>query len=176
MAKRYRDSNPGSRVKVISYDPRPLIKILPAATASDRRPMSFTFTEAVKKLPTNFTPEEVEPIVRRINPDLYGRIRSLFVVLSDDMVKKRSAKEKEKPARQATTSAPAAAPDASVTDQSSDEDESAPDPPGDTTPAPPPTPPTRAGSEAASGSKGSKGRSKSQKRGASSSLSSQAKK
>ena len=37
LANRYRDSNPGSRVKVIGYDPRPLLKIIPAASASDRR-------------------------------------------------------------------------------------------------------------------------------------------
>ena len=176
LAKKYRESNPGSKVQVIGWQPRPKIKITPAASASDRRVMQFNFVQAVTRLPCQFAPSDLEAIARRINPDLLGKVRSLFVVLSDDMVKKRPAKEKEKPARQATTSAPAAAPDASVTDQSSDEDESAPDPPGDTTPAPPPTPPARAGSEAASGSKGSKGRSKSQKRGASSSLSSQAKK
>ena len=37
LAKRYRDSNQGSRVQVIGYDPRPLIKITPPPSASDRR-------------------------------------------------------------------------------------------------------------------------------------------
>ena len=37
LAKRYRESNPGSKVAVIGYDPRPLIKITPPNSASDRR-------------------------------------------------------------------------------------------------------------------------------------------
>ena len=90
LAQRYRDSNPGSRVKVIGYEPRPLIKITPAPSASDRRTKTFNYVEAVTKLPTNFSPSELEPIMRRINPELYGRIRSLFIVLSDDQFKMRA--------------------------------------------------------------------------------------
>ena len=37
LAARYRDSNPGSKVKMIGYEPRPTLKITPAASASDRR-------------------------------------------------------------------------------------------------------------------------------------------
>ena len=37
LASRYRTSNPGSRVKMIGYEPRPLLKITPAASASDKR-------------------------------------------------------------------------------------------------------------------------------------------
>ena len=37
LAARYRDSNPGSKVKMIGYEPRPMLKITPAASASDRR-------------------------------------------------------------------------------------------------------------------------------------------
>lgn len=89
IAQRYRDSNQGSRVQVISYIPRPLIKITPPPSASDRRIQTFNYVEAVTKLPTNFTPAELEPIMRRINPELKGRIRSLFIVLSDDQFKMR---------------------------------------------------------------------------------------
>lgn len=60
LASRYRDSNPGSRVKVISYEPRPVMKITPAPSASDRRTRVYTYVEAVKKFPTNFTPEELQ--------------------------------------------------------------------------------------------------------------------
>ena len=88
LAKRYRTSNPGARVKVIGYDPRPMIKIVPAQSASDRRVKNFNFVQAVTKLPTNFSAEEVEPILRRINPELCGKIRSLFIVLSDDAFRK----------------------------------------------------------------------------------------
>lgn len=84
IAKRYRDSNPGSKVQVIGYDPRPLIKITPAQSASDRRVKSYNYVEAVTTLPINFPASEVASIVRRINPRLQGQIRSIFIVLSDD--------------------------------------------------------------------------------------------
>lgn len=89
MAKRYRDSNPGSRVQVIGYEPRPLIKITPAPTASDRRVKVFNFVEAVRQLPTVFSEAELTPIVRRISPKTFGQVRATFVVLSDDMIKRR---------------------------------------------------------------------------------------
>ena len=92
LAQRYRDANKGGRAQVISYDPRPMIKITPPASAQDRRTKTYNYVEAVRKLPTNFTPAEVEPILRRINPELCGKIRALFVCLSDDAFRKRLAK------------------------------------------------------------------------------------
>ena len=77
LAKKYRDSNPGSKVQVIGYDPRPMIKITPPASATDRRIMSFNFIEAIRKLPCNFTPAEVAPIIRRIDPQLVGQVSFL---------------------------------------------------------------------------------------------------
>ena len=59
---------------------------------------SYTFIEAVKKLPTNFSEAETEPILKRINPELVGKIRSLFVVLSDDQFRKKIFKTRSKPA------------------------------------------------------------------------------
>ena len=88
LAKRYRDSNPGSRVKVVGYDARPLLKIIPAPSASDRRQKVYNFVQAVSKLPTNIPASELEAILRRINPELCGRIRSTFIILSDDAFKK----------------------------------------------------------------------------------------
>ena len=88
LAKRYRDSNPGSRVKVIGYEPRPVIKILPAPSSSDRRQKVYNYIQAVSKLPTNIPASELEPILRRINPELCGKVRSLFIILSDDAFKK----------------------------------------------------------------------------------------
>ena len=90
LAQRYRDSNPGSRVAVIGYQPRPLIKITPPSNASDRRVKSFNYVEAVKTLPTNFSASELAPIIRRINPRLAGQIRSIFIILSDDQYKMRA--------------------------------------------------------------------------------------
>ena len=88
LAKRYRDQNPGSRVQVVGYDPRPMIKITPASSASDRRIKNFNYVQAVRKLPFTFSATEIEPILRRINPELSGKIRSLFIILSDDAFRK----------------------------------------------------------------------------------------
>ena len=101
IAQRYRDTNPGSRVQVVGYDPRPLIKITPASGASDRRIKVFNFVEAVAKLPSSFSADEVEPILRRIRPELLGKVRSTFVILSDDAFRARLKKfpvRKEAPA------------------------------------------------------------------------------
>ena len=92
FTQRYRDSNRGSKVKVIGYDPRPLLKILPAQSASDRRQKSFNFIEAVKELPSNFTEAELEPIMKKINSKFAGKLRSIFIVLSDDQFKKHVPK------------------------------------------------------------------------------------
>jgi len=54
MAKRYRDNNPGAKVQVIGYDPRPLIKITPPAGSSDRRTKVFNYIEACRSLPATF--------------------------------------------------------------------------------------------------------------------------
>ena len=89
LAQRYRDMNPGGKAQVVDYDPRPIIKITPPPTATDRRIKSFNFVEAVRKLPCTFTPEEVAPIIRRIDPQLVGQIRSLFIVLSDDQFRQQ---------------------------------------------------------------------------------------
>ena len=89
LAKRYRESNPGSKVKVIGYQPRPMIKIVPAASATDTRIMQFNYVEAVRKLPCTFSQADLDPIIRRINPNLLGQIRSIFIVISDDQYKKR---------------------------------------------------------------------------------------
>ena len=90
FGKRYQDSNPGSWYKVLGYDPRPLLKLMPPADAdgSDRRIQTFNFIEAVEKLPANFTPTEVEELLKRFSPKLHGSLKSLFVVVSDDMLKK----------------------------------------------------------------------------------------
>ena len=106
FAKRYRDSNPGSKVQVIGYDPRPLMKITPPSSASDRRVKVYNYVQAVTKLPMNFPASEFEPLLRRINPELAGKIRSLFIVLSDDAFKKilRSRKDQDKGSRGATRS------------------------------------------------------------------------
>ena len=85
----YKASNAGAQYKVIGYRPRPVLKLFPPPDAADRRVKSFTFIEAVRRLPFRFTSEDIEPILRKIDSESHGKIRSIFVVLSDDMLKKR---------------------------------------------------------------------------------------
>ena len=97
LAKRYKDSNPSARAQVISYDPRPMLKISPGPDSTDRRVMMFNYVEAVKKFPTNFSEAEINPIIRRINLKLSGRIRSIFVILSDDQFRKVTSRFAPRP-------------------------------------------------------------------------------
>ena len=94
LGKRYRDSNPGSNYKSIGYEARPMLKLFPAKDASDQRIQSFTFIEAVTKLPTSFSPSEIEDLLARISPKLHGNLKSLLVVVSDDMLKRKFSKKK----------------------------------------------------------------------------------
>ena len=90
LARRYAESNPGSKTKVIGYEPRPLLKILPASDTTDKRVQTYNFIEAIEKLPTCFTSSEIKDLLQRISPKLHGSLQSLFVVLSDDLLKKKT--------------------------------------------------------------------------------------
>ena len=92
QAKRYTASNPEGKAAVIGYEPRPVIKIFPPPDASDQRIRTFNYIEAVKNLPTNFPKSEIDPILEKINSKLRGQLRSLFVVISDDMLPQRSVR------------------------------------------------------------------------------------
>ena len=89
LARRYRAANSGSKVQVVGYDPRPRIKITPAAGASDPRVKVYNFIEAVKILPTNFTESELDFIFKKVSLKFSGKLRSLFICLSDDEFKRR---------------------------------------------------------------------------------------
>ena len=90
LGKRYVDSNPGSQFKVIGYEPRPVLKITPPEGVADRRVQTYNYIEAIRSLPTNFTKEEADDIVRRVSPRLHGKLRQLFFVISDDMLRRVS--------------------------------------------------------------------------------------
>ena len=89
FGQHYTTSNPGSKYKVIGHQPRPQLKLFPASDASDRRVRSYNFIEAVKSLPKNFTAQESEDLVQRVPAKFIGKLRSLFVVLSDDLARSR---------------------------------------------------------------------------------------
>ena len=100
FAQRYRDSNQGAKTQVIGFETRPLLKLFPPEGSSDRRVKVFTFIDAIQKLPAAFTPEELQPVLEmvRYQTQLSGRLRSLFVVISDDLLPHpKSAKPKPPP-------------------------------------------------------------------------------
>jgi hypothetical protein len=85
FARKYRDSNAGSKTLVVGFEPRPLLKLTPPPEAN-QRVKTLTFIDAVKTLPKTFSSEDLSPIVRAAQASFPGRLRSLFVVISDDMV------------------------------------------------------------------------------------------
>ena len=93
--ERYLTSNPGAKVQVTGYEPRPLLKLTPPKSdTSDSRVQTYNFLQAVKALPSNFTESELEKILREVSPRLHGKLRSLFVVINDDMIKRSRVKNK----------------------------------------------------------------------------------
>ena len=71
----------------MGYEARPLLRISPPQSASDRRTKVFNYIQAVQTLPTNFTPDEYRSIMSRVNPSLYKKLRETFIVLDDDLEK-----------------------------------------------------------------------------------------
>jgi len=84
LGKRYVTSNPGAKSKVIGFESRPILRLTPPPESSDRRVKTFTYMEAIRQLPTCFSKKEVDPIISKIDPKFKGKLRSTFVVLSDD--------------------------------------------------------------------------------------------
>ena len=84
LAANYKKSNPGSRVQVVNFEPRPIMRLTPPAGSSDPRVMSYTFIEAVTKLPIKFSKKDLSKIMQSVSGKFKGQLRSLFVVLSDD--------------------------------------------------------------------------------------------
>lgn len=89
--ERYKSANPGSKVQVIGYQPRPILKLTPPPDSGDRRVRSFNFIEAVTSLKSDFTLEEVTPLLKKYGSKFRGKLQSLFVVLSDDLVQSVSS-------------------------------------------------------------------------------------
>ena len=81
---RYLANNEGANVRVVGYESRPMLKITPPETATDKRVKNFTYIEAITKLPTCFTAAELKPILAKAKVHFKSRMRSTFVVLNDD--------------------------------------------------------------------------------------------
>lgn len=128
FGQKYTESNPGSKYKVIGYRPRPILKLFPSANASDRRVQSFDYIQAVKRLPAKFSTEEVSPIVSKIDAEYHGRVRAIFVVLNDDMLKGKQRKgergaRSDPPPTTGANRAESGDPEANQDDQDQDQDQ-----------------------------------------------------
>ena len=77
LGQHWHASNPGSKFKCIGYESRPTLKLFPGEKAKDRRVLTMNFIEAVRSLP-------------EVKPKWHGKLRSLFVVLTDDMIKRKA--------------------------------------------------------------------------------------
>jgi hypothetical protein len=105
LGSRYKSSNVGSKFQVIGYEPRPLLKLIPSPDAEDKRIQVYNYVEAITKLPTAFSPTEIDGLLKRVSPKLHGSLKSTFGVLDDDMVRSRSGKHKAKGPAETSTSA-----------------------------------------------------------------------
>ena len=86
IAKRYVESNPEGKANVVGYTSRPMLKVTPPPSGSDRvqRVRSYTYIEAIQKFPTNFAEADIGPITKRAFSSFPHQLRSTFAVLSDD--------------------------------------------------------------------------------------------
>ena len=84
IAKRYQARNPEGRARVVGYEARPVLKVIPPESASDKRAKSYHFIEAIRKFPTCFTASELRPIYSKARVHFKDRLRQTFVVLDDD--------------------------------------------------------------------------------------------
>ena len=88
LGERWATSNPWSKFIMVRHESRPLLKLVPAQDASNKRVKSFTYVEAIRSLPTHFTEEELSPILQKISLKLKGTLRATFGVIDDDMLRK----------------------------------------------------------------------------------------
>jgi hypothetical protein len=105
LGKRYKDSNPGSKVRVVSYEPRPSLHLTPPPSSKDKKVKRFDFIESVTRLPTSFTSAEITTIMKVVGNKFMGRLRSLFIVISDDMRRIRPSQAPDSAGGESSTSA-----------------------------------------------------------------------
>jgi len=91
LGKRYQDNNPGSKMRIVSYESRPSLHLTPPPESREKKIKRFNFIEAVSKLPTCFSSSEVSTIMKAVGGKFIGKLRSLFVVINDDMRGVRSS-------------------------------------------------------------------------------------
>ena len=94
LGRRYAAANQGARFTVIGYESRPLLKIFPSPSSGDKRVMTFNYIEAISKLPTGFTAEERAELLKRISPKLHSKLREIFVVVTQDHLRRSRPRDR----------------------------------------------------------------------------------
>ena len=84
LAKNYQAKNPGASCSVRGYEPRPTLVLVPPSGSKDPRIRNMTYIDAIRQLPIEFSDENLIQIFRVVGGGFVGRLRALFVVLSDD--------------------------------------------------------------------------------------------
>ena len=79
----YKASNPGSSYHLRGYDSRPLLAIFPPQNSGGRQ-RTFNFIQAATTLSHRFSDEHLTQIHQVIGNSCMGRLRALFIVISDD--------------------------------------------------------------------------------------------
>jgi hypothetical protein len=93
LGKRYTTSNSkDSKFQVLGFEPRPLLKLTPPPGVADRRVQTYTYIDAISKLPTNFSTTEIADLLKRISPKLFGSLKEILVVITDDMVRRKGGR------------------------------------------------------------------------------------
>ena len=68
----------------MSHEPRPSLTLIPPS-GSEKRPVSYRFIEAVRRLVPNFTKAEWTKLYEKVGARLHiGQLRKTFVILSDE--------------------------------------------------------------------------------------------
>jgi hypothetical protein len=104
LGKRYTKSNPGSKSQVLGFESRPLLKLTPPPGVADRRVQTYTYIEAIQKLPVNFSSTESSELLKRISPKLHGSLRETLVVVTEDMIRRGGRGRSAGPTQTGTSS------------------------------------------------------------------------
>ena len=84
LGKNYQAKNPDSSFSVRGFDSRPAIILVPPSGASDPRIKNMGFVDTVRQPPEQLSQDNLFQIFKVIGRGLIGKLRSLFVILSDD--------------------------------------------------------------------------------------------
>jgi hypothetical protein len=84
LGENYKSSNEGSSFIVRGYDSRPLLILTPPQGSSERS-KTLTFIQAIRVLPVELSDDNLIQIFKIIGSGFRGQLRSLFVILKDEL-------------------------------------------------------------------------------------------